>query len=126
MWIICAVWSALFLGSLLGMMMVPVLGGGGGSSVALEAPTNPPTHLHGVVRLGAAKGLPGRQQDIHQHTQRPPVNTVVVATSQHWYSNIVATDRPYGGEQGGLGRYAPLTCEYSKYVGREGHRQAGR
>lgn len=41
------------------------------------------THLHGVMRLGAAEGLPCSEQDVHQHTQCPPVHTVVVPAAQH-------------------------------------------
>jgi hypothetical protein len=54
--------------------------------------------------LWAAEGLPCGEQDIHQHTQRPPVNTVVVATAQHCSAaagacteDIVCVDREFIG-----------------------------
>jgi hypothetical protein len=40
-------------------------------------------YLHGIVRFGAAEGLAGCQQHIHQHPQGPPIHTVVVAPTQH-------------------------------------------
>ena len=38
---------------------------------------------HGVVSLRGAEGLAPRQQHIQQHSQPPPVHTVVVPMGQH-------------------------------------------
>ena len=62
------------------------LGRGGKVGWVLEVPVlihNAAHDHHGVVSLGGAEGLAPCEQHIQQHSQPPPVHTVVVPMGQH-------------------------------------------